>query len=104
MVDTIMGQAEFAHRTGQLDRRHSLLTIAVAAAAGSVIAAPAAQGLEAAGTVRDQPAEGNVNAWNLGLITAHGPEFTPAENRLRMGDLRADVDGSFEVLEVREGA
>jgi hypothetical protein len=43
----------------------------------------------------------NVDAWNVGLITAHRPEVTPEENSLRMGELRTDIGGRFGVLEVR---
>jgi hypothetical protein len=85
----------------QLDRRRFLLTAAVAAATGSVFAASATQAAEAAGTVHPQPTEGNVDAWNVGLITAHRPEVTPDENSLRMGGLRTDIGGRFGVLEVR---
>ncbi|HEV3211305.1 MAG TPA: hypothetical protein VGY91_13675 [Chthoniobacterales bacterium] len=56
-----------------------------------------AQALEA---VPAQPAEGNVNAWNLGLIPTHRPEFTPAENRSRVGELRADIGNRFGLLQV----
>jgi hypothetical protein len=68
-----------------------------ATAAGGITAAPAARALE---TVPVQPAEGNVNAWNVGLITAHRLEFTPAENRSRMGELRADIGDRFGLLQV----
>jgi hypothetical protein len=94
-----MGQSDFIHQTGQLDRRQFLATAALAAAAGGVIPAPAAQALEAAGTVPAQPTE--VDAWNMGLITAHRPEFTAAENRLRMAELRADIGNRFGLFEVR---
>jgi hypothetical protein len=58
------------------------------------VAAPAAQALEVAGALPVQPTDGNVNAWNVGLITAHRPEVTPDENRGRMAELRADVWGA----------
>jgi hypothetical protein len=97
----IMAEADLISRTAQLDRRQFLAMAALATAAGSGIAATAAQALETAGPVPAQPAEGNVDAWNLGLITAHRPEFTPAENRRRMGELRADIGDRFGLLQVR---
>jgi hypothetical protein len=96
-----MAEADLISRTAQLDRREFLAMAALATAAGSGIAAPAAQALEVAGPVPAQPAEGNVDAWNLGLITAYRPELTPAENRRRMGELRADVGNRFGLLQVR---
>jgi hypothetical protein len=93
-----MAQAEFARHTRQFDRRQFLVTAAIAAAAGSVIAVPAAQALEVARTVPAQPTE--VDAWNMGLITAHRPELTPAENRLRTGELRAVIGDRFGLLQV----
>jgi hypothetical protein len=93
-----MAQEDFDLHGRRLDRRRFLLTAALAAAAGSVIAA---QALEAAGTVPAQPTEGDVNAWYVGLITAHRPEVTPDENSLRMGELRTEIGGWFGVLEVR---
>jgi hypothetical protein len=92
-----MAQEDFDLHGRQLDRRRFLLTAAVAAAAGRVICVPAAQALEAAA----QPTEDNVNAWNVGLITAHRPELTPAENWSRMAELRADIGSRFGLLEVR---
>jgi hypothetical protein len=97
----MMAQSEFATTSGRLDRRRFLLTAALAAAAGSVIAAPTAQAAKAARTVPNQPTEGNVNTWNVGLITAHRPEVTPDKNSLRMGELRTEIGGRFGVLEVR---
>jgi hypothetical protein len=32
-----------------------------------------------------------IEAWNLGLITAHRPDFTPAENQARNGELWCDL-------------
>jgi hypothetical protein len=95
-----MAQEDFDLHSRQLDRRRFLLTAAVAVAAGSVIAAPAAQALEAAGTVHAQPTDGNPNAWNVGLITAHRPELTAADNRGRMAELRAEIGGRFGLLQV----
>jgi hypothetical protein len=92
-----MAQEDFDLHGRRLDRRRFLLTAALAAAAGRVIGVPAAQALEAAA----QPTEDNVNAWNVGLITAHRPELTPAENWSRMAELRADIGSRFGLLEVR---
>jgi hypothetical protein len=100
-----MAQEDFDLHDRRLDRRRFLVTAALAAAAGSVFAAPAAQAAEAAGTVTAQPTEGNVNTWNVGLITAHiGRRVTPGENSLRQpadGELRTEIRGRFGVLEVR---
>jgi hypothetical protein len=94
-----MAEADFHHHRRWFSRHQFLVTAAVAAAGGSVIAIPpAAQAPEVAGTVPAQPTE--LNAWNWGLITAHRPEFTPAENRSRMAELRADIGDRFGLFQM----
>jgi len=49
---------------------------------------------------RQRP-DNDIEGWNLGLMSAQRPELTPAENRLRMGELRADISNRFGRFQVR---
>jgi hypothetical protein len=99
IADTIMNQAEVAHRTGTDGPPPASSDHRTCGGRGRVIAVLVPRQREIAGAA-PQLTEGDVNAWNLGLITAHRPEFTPAENGLRMGELRADIGGRFGLLQV----
>lgn len=71
--------------------RRQFLTTTIAAAACAGLGVPVAEASEIARAVPSNSVEG----WNLGLITAHRPELTAAENSLRTGELRADIGNRF---------
>jgi hypothetical protein len=51
---------------------------------------------------RQRP-ESSMEAWNLGLITAHRQDLTPAENKLPIGALRCDIGNRFGLLRCGDG-
>ena len=79
----------------RMDRRRFLVS-ATATVACTSLAAPVEQ-VEAAGpevVVRIGPPErpqSDVEAWNVGLITAYRRELTPAENQALDADLRTEI-------------
>jgi hypothetical protein len=86
------------------DRRRFLVS-AAATAACTGLAAPVEQ-VEAAGpeVVRIGPPErprSDIEAWNIGLITAYRRELTPAENEARDAELRTDIRRCFGLLYLR---
>jgi hypothetical protein len=97
----IMAEAGFPHHRWQLDRRRFLTAAAATTAAFGPSAAPRAEPMEIVRAGPRQRPEDDIEAWNLGLITAHRPELTAAENRLRMGELRADIGNGFGLFQLR---
>jgi hypothetical protein len=95
-----MAKTDFPYHGGQLDRRRFLTAAAATTAAFGSVAAPRAEPVEIVRAGPRERPDGDIEAWNLGLITAHRPEFTAAENRRRMGELRADIGGRFGLLQV----
>jgi hypothetical protein len=96
-----MAEAGFPHHRWQLDRRSFLTAAAATTAAFGPVAAPRAEPVEIVRAGPRQRPEGDIEALNLGLITAHRPGLTAAQNRGRMGELRADIGNRFGLLEVR---
>jgi hypothetical protein len=93
-----MAEAGFPHHRWQLDRRSFLTAAATTTAAFGPVAAPRAEPVEIVRVGPRQRAEGDIEAWNVGLISAHRPGLTAAENRRRMDELRADVGNRFGLL------
>lgn len=94
----------FPTRPQLVDRRSFLLS-ATATVASTGIAAPVEQ-VDAAGpeVVRIGPPERprtDLEAWNVGLISARRPELTPVENLIRDGELRAEIRQCFRLLHLR---
>jgi hypothetical protein len=58
---------------------------------------------ESASVVFRQRPESNMEAWNLGLITAHRQGLTPAENKVRMGARRYDIGNRFGLFRCGDG-
>lgn len=88
-----------------LDRRRFLIS-AAATIAGTSAVAPVEQAQAAAPKViRIGPPErpwSDIEAWNVGLITACRPELTPADNKARNAELLVDIrDQSFGFLHLR---
>jgi hypothetical protein len=88
----------------RVDRRRFLISAtATIASAGH---APPVEQVYAAGpeVVRIGPPERprtDVEAWNVGLISARRPELMPAENLLRDSELRAEIRQCFGLLHLR---
>jgi hypothetical protein len=76
-----MAEAGFPHHRWQLDRRRFLTA---ATAAFGPVAAPRAEPVEIVRAGPRQRPEDDIEAWNLGLITAYRPGLTAAQNRGRM--------------------
>jgi hypothetical protein len=78
------------------NRRHFLAGLGTATASASI--SPA----EATEVIRIGPRqrlESDIEAWNVGLITAHRPELTPAENGIRNSSLQGEIrKGGFGLL------
>jgi hypothetical protein len=96
LKEGIMAEAGFPHHRWQLDRRRFLTAAAATTAAFGPVAAPPACPVEIVRAGPRQRPEGDIEAWNVGLITAHRPGLTAAQNRGRMGELRADI-GLYQV-------
>jgi hypothetical protein len=101
LQEGIMAETGFPHHRWQLDRRRFLTAAAAATAAFGPVAAPRAEPVEIVRAGPRQRPEGDIEAWNVGLITAHRPELTAAQNRGRMGELRADIGNRFGLYQVR---
>ena len=97
-----MARGNFPNPTERLDRRR-LLAAALTAAGCAGVGAPTteAKAEETIQGVPRQRPDSHIEGWNLGLISAHRPELTPAENGRRMGELRADIGNRFGRLLVR---
>jgi hypothetical protein len=95
--------AQTSHTHPQrVDRRRFLVSATVVCTG---VVAPVEQS-DAAGAavVRVGPPERprtDIEAWNVGLISARRPELTPAENLIRDGELRAEICQCFGLLHLR---
>ena len=94
-----------SHTHPQPVNRRRFLRSGTATVASTGIAAPVEQ-VDAAGpeVVRIGPPERprtDIEAWNVGLISARRPELTPAENLIRDGELRADIRQCFGLYHLR---
>jgi hypothetical protein len=89
------------HHSGQLDRRRFLTAAAATTAAFGAVATPRAEPVEIVRAGPRQRPEGDIEAWNVGLISAHRPELTASQNRGRMSELRADIGNRFGLYQLR---
>ena len=98
-----MARGNFSSPTECLDRRRFLTAVVLTAAACTGVGAriTEAKAAEIIRVVPRQRPDNDIEGWNLGLMSAQRPELTPAENRLRMGELRADISNPFGRFQVR---
>jgi hypothetical protein len=94
----------FPTRPQRVNRRRFLM-LTTATVASTSVAAPVEQ-VDAAKpeVVRIGPPERprtDIEAWNVGLISARRPELTPAENLTRDGELRTEIRQCFGLLHLR---
>jgi hypothetical protein len=103
-MEGLMTTQVFRRHPQRVDRRRFLAS-ATAAVACTGVAAPIEQ-VDAAEpeVVRIGPPERprtDIEAWNVGLISARRPELTPAENLIRDGELRAEIRQCFRLFHLR---
>jgi hypothetical protein len=87
-----------------VNRRGFLLSVTATVASTGV--APAAEEINAAerevvGIGPPERPRTDIDAWNVGLISARRPELTPAQNLIRDGELRAEIRQCFGLLHLR---
>jgi hypothetical protein len=94
----------FRTRPRPIDRRRFLLSATATVACTGLAAAVEQVGTAGSEVVRIGPPERprtDIEAWNVGLISARRPELTPAENLIRDGELRAEIPPCFSLLHLR---
>lgn len=91
-------------RLRRVDRRR-FLTSATATVACTGLAAPSAQahavGPEVVGIGPPERPRSDIEAWNIGLISAYRRELTRAENQARDAELRTEIRRCFGFLYLR---
>jgi hypothetical protein len=81
------------------NRRHFLTGLGTTTASASISPAGATEVIRIGPRQR---LESDIEAWNVGLITAHRPELSPAENTHRNSALQAEIrKGGFGLLHWR---
>jgi hypothetical protein len=101
-MEGLMAKQIFHIHSQQVDRRGFLVS-AAATVACTGVAAPVEQ-VAAAEVIRIGPPErprSDIEAWNVGLITAYRRELRPAENQARDAELRTEIRRCFGLLYLR---
>jgi hypothetical protein len=94
----------FPTRPQLIDRRRFLLSATATVASTGVVAPVERSDAAGAAVVRVGPPERprtDIEAWNVGIISARRPELTPAENLMRDRELRAEIRQCFGLLHLR---
>jgi hypothetical protein len=97
-----MAKPLFSVQFESLSRRRFFRWMAGTAACAAAVAVPVAGAAEVVRIGPRERATSDIEAWNVGFISASRPNLTPAENENRTAELRAEIAGrNFGHLNVR---